>query len=143
VLWICVPYCRARARASWSVISGVWALRDAANTMGGIQAEKRDKADMPRFSGSPLAEKLLKGEYHHATASTKYGITRSSNVKTAVSINDELLQEADETAKLLGLSRSRLFSLAVGDFLRRQRREQMLRRLKFQKNGLEPAEKTC
>jgi hypothetical protein len=29
------------------------------------------------------------------------------------------LQEADETALLMGLSRSRLFSLAVGDFLQR------------------------
>jgi hypothetical protein len=39
------------------------------------------------------------------------------------------LQEADETARLMGLSRSRLFALAVGDFLQRQRREQMLLRL--------------
>lgn len=39
------------------------------------------------------------------------------------------MQEADETALLMGLSRSRLFALAVGDFLQRQRREQMLLRL--------------
>jgi predicted transcriptional regulator len=63
-------------------------------------------------------------------------------VKTAISINDDLLQKADETARLLGLSRSRLFSLAVGDFLQRQRQEQMLRRLnEVYANGLEPAEK--
>ena len=36
--------------------------------------------------------------------------------KTAISINDGLLQEADETARLMGLSRSRLFALAVGEF---------------------------
>jgi metal-responsive CopG/Arc/MetJ family transcriptional regulator len=63
-------------------------------------------------------------------------------MKTAISIDDELLREADETAKLLGLSRSRLFAVAVGDFLQQQRQEQMLRRLnEVYANGLEPAEK--
>ena len=63
-------------------------------------------------------------------------------MKTAISIDDRLLQEADETARLLGLSRSRLFALAVGDFLRRQRQEQMLLRLnEVYAKGMEPAEK--
>ena len=62
-------------------------------------------------------------------------------MKTAISIDDGLLQEADETARLMGLSRSRLFALAVGDFLQRQRREQMLLRLnEVYAEGLEPAE---
>ncbi len=64
------------------------------------------------------------------------------SMKTAISIDDGLLQEADQTARLMGLSRSRLFSLAVGDFLQRQRREQMLLRLnEVYANGVEPAEK--
>jgi metal-responsive CopG/Arc/MetJ family transcriptional regulator len=50
-------------------------------------------------------------------------------MKTAISIDDGLLQEADDTARRLGVSRSRLFALAVGDFLARQRQEQMLARL--------------
>jgi len=50
-------------------------------------------------------------------------------MKTAISIDDGLLQEADDTARRLGVSRSRLFALAVGDFLERQRREQMLAQL--------------
>ena len=63
-------------------------------------------------------------------------------MKTAISIDDGLLQEADETARLMGLSRSRLFSLAVGDFLQRQRREQMLLLLnEVYSDGMEPAEK--
>ena len=63
-------------------------------------------------------------------------------MKTAISIDDGLLREADETAELLGLSRSRLFALAVGDFLQRQRQEEMLRRLnEVYANGAEPAEK--
>jgi metal-responsive CopG/Arc/MetJ family transcriptional regulator len=50
-------------------------------------------------------------------------------MKTAISIDDGLLQEADDTARRLGVSRSRLFALAVSDFLEHQRREQMLARL--------------
>ena len=63
-------------------------------------------------------------------------------MKTAISIDDRLLQEADETARLMGLSRSRLFALAVGDFLQRQRREQMLLRLnEVYAEGMEPVER--
>jgi hypothetical protein len=50
-------------------------------------------------------------------------------MKTAISIDHGLLQEADQTARLMGLSRSRLFAVAVRDFLQRQRQEQMLLRL--------------
>jgi metal-responsive CopG/Arc/MetJ family transcriptional regulator len=63
-------------------------------------------------------------------------------MKTAISIDDGLLQEADETARQMGLSRSRLFALAVGDFLQRQRRERMLLLLnEVYANRVEPAEK--
>lgn len=62
-------------------------------------------------------------------------------MKTVISIDDALLQEADETARLTGLSRSRLFALAVGDFLQRQRQEQMRLRLnEVYAKGMEPAE---
>ena len=50
-------------------------------------------------------------------------------MKTAISIDNGLLQQVDETARQMGLSRSRLFTLAVGDFLERRRREHMLLRL--------------
>jgi metal-responsive CopG/Arc/MetJ family transcriptional regulator len=50
-------------------------------------------------------------------------------MKTAISIDDGLLREADEAARTLGLSRSRLFALAIDDFLKRQRNEQMRRHL--------------
>jgi metal-responsive CopG/Arc/MetJ family transcriptional regulator len=63
-------------------------------------------------------------------------------MKTAISIDDGLLREADETARQMGLSRSRLFALAVGDFLERQRRERMLLRLnEVYADHVEPAEK--
>ena len=36
-------------------------------------------------------------------------------MKTAISINDDLLQEADKTARLMGVSRSRLFARRLND----------------------------
>jgi metal-responsive CopG/Arc/MetJ family transcriptional regulator len=63
-------------------------------------------------------------------------------MKTAISIDDGLLREADETARLMGLSRSRLFALAIGDFLERRRKDQMLLRLnEVYANRAETAEK--
>lgn len=63
-------------------------------------------------------------------------------MKTAISIDDGLLQQADQTARLMGLSRSRLFSVAVRDFLQRQQQEQMLARLnEVYANAPEPVEK--
>ena len=63
-------------------------------------------------------------------------------MKTAISIHDGLLREADEAARLMKVSRSRLFALAVDEFLKRQRREEMLVRLnEVYANGVDPAEK--
>jgi metal-responsive CopG/Arc/MetJ family transcriptional regulator len=63
-------------------------------------------------------------------------------MKTAVSMDDDLLRDADQTARQMGLSRSRLFALAVGDFLQRHHQQDMLRRLnEVYRGGLEPAEK--
>jgi metal-responsive CopG/Arc/MetJ family transcriptional regulator len=63
-------------------------------------------------------------------------------MKTAISIEDGLLREADATARQMGLSRSRLFALAVADFLQRRRQEQMLRQLnEVYADGMDPGEK--
>jgi len=50
-------------------------------------------------------------------------------VKTAISLDTNLLKEADQTARALGLSRSRLFSLALEDYLRQRRQQQILEQL--------------
>ncbi len=50
-------------------------------------------------------------------------------MKTAISIDDDLLQEADAAAQSMGLSRSGLFARAVGNFLKEHREEEMLHRL--------------
>ena len=66
-----------------------------------------------------------------------------SPMKTAISINDQLLRDVDETARSMGTSRSQLFSLAASEFLERRRREQMLQRLnELYASGMEPAEKS-
>jgi len=47
-------------------------------------------------------------------------------VKTAISIQKNLFQKADEIAKELKISRSRLFVLAVEEFIRRYQNKHLL-----------------
>ena len=47
-------------------------------------------------------------------------------VKTAISIQKSLFQRAEEIAKEMKISRSRLFVLAVEDFIRRRQNEHLL-----------------
>ena len=65
-------------------------------------------------------------------------------MKTAISVQDELLQQADAAARRMGLSRSRLFALAVSDVLNKQRSERMLRQLNEAYSGdTDPEERSC
>jgi metal-responsive CopG/Arc/MetJ family transcriptional regulator len=50
-------------------------------------------------------------------------------MKTAISMEDDLLAEADRMARQIGISRSRFLSLAVRDYLIRHRQEEMTQRL--------------
>jgi metal-responsive CopG/Arc/MetJ family transcriptional regulator len=50
-------------------------------------------------------------------------------MKTAISVDDDLLHEADRAARQLGLSRSRLFAIALQNYLRQRRQEEMSERL--------------
>ena len=50
-------------------------------------------------------------------------------MKTAISVEDELLQETDRTAREMGLSRSRLISVALKDFLKQRRQAAILEQL--------------
>ncbi len=57
------------------------------------------------------------------------GITKGINmtiVKTAISIQKSLFQRAEEIAKEMKISRSRLFVLAVEDFIRRYQNKLLL-----------------
>lgn len=69
-------------------------------------------------------------------ASMVDGIT--IGMKTAISVEDALMQEADETARNLGLSRSALIAEALREYLLRIRQARITERLnQVYKNGLE------
>jgi metal-responsive CopG/Arc/MetJ family transcriptional regulator len=50
-------------------------------------------------------------------------------LKTAISLDGNLLHQADRTARAMGLSRSRLFSVALEEYLRRRQQELMIEQL--------------
>lgn len=52
-----------------------------------------------------------------------------ATVKTAISLDAELFREAQEAARNLGITRSRLFTLALREFLAQQENRQLLERL--------------
>ena len=52
-----------------------------------------------------------------------------SSVRTAISLDRSLLEEADALAEELRVSRSRLFVLALEDFMRRHQNRQLQARL--------------
>ena len=63
-------------------------------------------------------------------------------MKTAISVNDDLLRAADAVARHLGMNRSRFFAAAVSDFLERHRKDEMLRQLNdVYAQGMESDEK--
>jgi metal-responsive CopG/Arc/MetJ family transcriptional regulator len=50
-------------------------------------------------------------------------------VKTAVSVDNQLMIEADRAAREAGISRSRLFSLALEDYLRKRKHYHIVEQL--------------
>jgi metal-responsive CopG/Arc/MetJ family transcriptional regulator len=52
-----------------------------------------------------------------------------SNVKTAISLQEELFDQAEQIAREMNISRSRLFTLALEEFITRQRNRQILEQL--------------
>ena len=52
-----------------------------------------------------------------------------ANVKTAVSIEKPLFEQAEDLARQMNVSRSRLYEMALEDFLRRQESERIFRQL--------------
>lgn len=52
-----------------------------------------------------------------------------ASVKTAISLDQSLFERADALAQELHLSRSRLFVLALEDFMRRHQNRQLLAKL--------------
>jgi hypothetical protein len=51
------------------------------------------------------------------------------HVKTAISLDESLFEEAEAWAGKLGISRSELYSRAVADFVRQRENEELLEKL--------------
>lgn len=52
-----------------------------------------------------------------------------NTMKTAISVDDDLMRAADGAARKLRISRSRLISIALEKFLRERRNQEILERL--------------
>jgi predicted transcriptional regulator len=63
----------------------------------------------------------------NVTCGMQNGITKS--MKTAISVDDQLMGEADQVARQMGLSRSGLVSRALEDFLRARRGDALTAKL--------------
>jgi len=51
------------------------------------------------------------------------------NLKTAISIPENIFLQADETAKVMGLNRSRLYTAAIAEFLEKHREDSIKAKL--------------
>jgi len=58
-----------------------------------------------------------------------FGITKEHTMKTAISVDDRLMMEADRAAREIGVSRSRLFALALQSYLRDWEHDRILAQL--------------
>ncbi len=52
-----------------------------------------------------------------------------ANIKTAISIDKSLFEQAESIAREMKVSRSSLFALALQDFIRHHQNEELLRRI--------------
>jgi len=52
-----------------------------------------------------------------------------TNMKTAISISDEIFTEADITARQLGISRSKLYAQAISEFVKTHKPEAITAKL--------------
>jgi metal-responsive CopG/Arc/MetJ family transcriptional regulator len=52
-----------------------------------------------------------------------------ANVKTAISLQKALFERADDMARDMSISRSRLFALALEDYIEKQQNRKMLEQL--------------
>jgi antitoxin MazE6 len=64
-----------------------------------------------------------------------------ASVKTAISLQKPLFDQVETLAKKMNVPRSRIFALAVEEFVRRQQNQRLLQRInKLYKDAPDPAE---
>jgi metal-responsive CopG/Arc/MetJ family transcriptional regulator len=56
-------------------------------------------------------------------------VTQVANIRTGISVQKDLAEEADALARELRVTRSQLYSMALRDFIRRHESASMLERL--------------
>ncbi len=61
-----------------------------------------------------------------------------SIVKTAVSLPEDVFERAEELARSLGMSRSRLYAQALEEYLRRHEEERLVERINAACDDAEP-----
>lgn len=65
-----------------------------------------------------------------------------ANVKTAVSLEESLFEQAEMVAREMQVSRSRFFALALRDYIDRRENRKLLERINAAyEDGLDPAER--
>lgn len=64
-------------------------------------------------------------------------------VKTAISLDEDLFLQVCKMAENLCISRSRLFTLAISDYLRRQESERLLKELNETYGNMSDTEQTA
>jgi metal-responsive CopG/Arc/MetJ family transcriptional regulator len=52
-----------------------------------------------------------------------------ASVKTAISIKESLFKEADELATEMNTSRSKLFAIAISEFIQRQKNQKLFEKI--------------
>ncbi|MBW2000661.1 MAG: ribbon-helix-helix protein, CopG family [Deltaproteobacteria bacterium] len=63
------------------------------------------------------------------------------SIKTAISVPESLFKKVSELAKDLHMSRSKVFSLAVEEFIKKKESEKLLRQLNAAYSGESPEER--
>lgn len=79
--------------------------------------------------GKEAGKEFLTDGIINVILSFKKRFSFMKSLKTAISIPEDIYQDAEKAAKRLGMSRSRLYSVAVADFLNRYRKDDITAKL--------------
>jgi metal-responsive CopG/Arc/MetJ family transcriptional regulator len=69
------------------------------------------------------------GDTERHTHGMNEGMKRVANVKTAISLRESLFEQVDRLAREMKVPRSRVFALALEEYLSRHQAQQMLRQI--------------
>jgi len=76
-----------------------------------------------------LVDGIDVGTAHRYTLMAKKGITIMANIKTAISLQEPLFDQVEILAREMKVSRSRLFALALEEFIRHHQNQRLLEKI--------------